>query len=884
MHHKHDKPPGWAKRLLEFFCAPHLLEEIQGDLEEEFRHQLRYHGLKKARVDYVRNVLGFIRPFAIRRKKSATPIFTMKMFKHYAIVSFRNLLRNKSFSAINVMGLALGMTCCLFIYMWVKDERGVDNFHANGKKLFRLYEIVETDGQIWSRYATPFIRSSDDSLGLREVYSVPDDIKANIPDIDFATGYSEGYVLPWGHPETFQLGDKLHKLEGSRAGADFFKMFSFPLVAGDVDNALKDVSSLAISEKMSALFFASPQDALGKTIRFEDRRDFVVTAVFKDLPHNSTLKFDYLINWEVCKTGYINFSSNDWQTIIQVPENTNVEEVAAKITRYVKARTNEKPDSPVKVSVGLQPFGDQYLHSNFVNGKPDGGRIEYVEIFSGVAIFILIIACINFMNLSTARSIRRAKEVGIRKVVGSSVKSLVMQFISESMMLSFFALLISLGLTQLLLPAFNSLTGKETSPLMGEPVNWIFVLGLLVVTGVVAGSYPALYLSSLKPVKVLKGIIRFSNASIFFRKGLTVFQFAMSFCLLIATIVVSRQTDFVQHGHLGYDRENVIYVRVEGEIIPKYNLFKEMLLPMPGIAMVDRSSEAPHSMAFTVDAINWEGKPENFQLGFKPTSVGYDFLQLMNLEVVDGRGFSRAHGDSAAFMINEQAVKHMGIVDPIGKWISAWKKKGRIIGIVKDYHTNSLHESISPLILDVKEDLDFGIIMVKTEPGKTQQALASIENVYKQVNPNYAFAYEFLDAEYEKLYRNEQVISKLSNAFSVLAVMISCLGLLGLVTLSAEQRTKEIGIRKVLGATIASIMVLISKDFVKLIVVAFVIAAPIAGFIMSQWLQSFAYQIPLSWWIFALAGGVSLMFALVTISVQVVRAAVTNPASSLKTE
>jgi putative ABC transport system permease protein len=349
---------------------------------------------------------------------------------------------------------------------------------------------------------------------------------------------------------------------------------------------------------------------------------------------------------------------------------------------------------------------------------------------------------------------------------------------------------------------------------------------------------------------------------------------------------VSQQTSFVEQTNLGYDRENLLYIRVEGELNPRYETFRQMASILPGVKMVDRSSEAPHSMGFTVDgAIKWEGQGANQSVGFKPTSVGFDFLKLMDLKISQGRDFSRDFvTDTSAFMINEEAVKQMGMKDPIGKWISAWQKRGRIIAVLKDYHTNSLHEPIRPLIVDVKEDLYFGIIIIRTEAGKTEEALAGLEKVYKNINPNYPFAFQFLDDEFDKIYRSEQVMSRLSNVFAIVAIMISCLGLLGLVMFSAEQRTKEIGIRKVLGATVANILGLLSKDFLAIVAIAFIIAAPIAAYFMNQWLSGFAFRIELSWWIFGIAGGGALLIALLTISVQAIQSAVANPVKSLKAE
>lgn len=813
----------------------------------------------------------------------------MNMYKHYLTVAFRNLIRHKAFSAINIIGLALGMTCCLFIFLWVQDEKSVDNFHKNGKNLYNVYQTIHTNGQVSGSYTTP-IRAADG-----RAYIPLTDIKEAIPEVEQITFYATGYELPWGHPETFQVGDKIHKLEGSRAGEDFFKMFSYPIIAGDAETALKDLSSIAISRKMAKMFFETPENAVGKSIRYENQIDFVVTAVFENVTQKSSLKFDYLINWESHMTR-MEWASGNVLTTMQLTETADVEHVENKMNRFVQARLDK--NDPIKIELGLQPFRDQYLVANFVNGKPDGGRIEYIKIFSGVAVFILIIACINFMNLATARSVKRAKEVGVRKVVGSSRSSLIGQFFGESLVLSFLALILSLALMHLLLPVFNSFTGKQIASPITEPASWIILIGLMLFTGFVAGSYPAFFLSSLKPVRILKGVVRFTHGAIWFRKGLAVFQFVISIILLIVTLVISRQTSYVQNTHLGYDRENLIYFRIEGDINKKYAVFKEQVSKMPGIAMVDRSSEEPHAMGFVVDendgftetangddAINWEGKEKGASVGFKPASVGFDFLKIMSLKIVEGRDFSRAYAtDTAAFMVNEEAVRQMGLQDPIGKWVSAWDKKGHIIAVLKDYHTHSLHEPIKPVILDVKEDLYFGVVIARTEPGKTKEALESLEAVYKDINPNYPFAYQFLDQEYENLYRNEQVISKLSNAFAALAIIISCLGLLGLVMFSAEQRIKEIGIRKVLGATVTNIVSLLSKDFLTLVCVSFFIAAPIAGYFMNQWLQGFTYKIELSWWIFALAGATALLIALLTICVQAIQSALANPVKSLRSE
>ncbi len=675
-------------------------------------------------------------------------------------------------------------------------------------------------------------------------------------------------------------------MEGSRAGKDFFSLFSYPLITGSKSASLSEMNGIAISRKMADLFFGSPQNAMGKTIRYENKLNFFVSGVFENVPAQSSIKFDFLFNWQA-QQKLMEWASNDFRTYIQLNAGADVKVVEAKINRFLASRLNTTKS--VKTYIGLQKFGDNYLHSNFVNGKPTDGKIEYVQIFSGVAIFILLIACINFMNLATARSSKRAKEVGLRKVVGSSRANLMGQFYGETMLFSLLAMLFSILLLCIFLPSFNHYTGKNISLPFTQASFWLSLTGTAFITGICAGSYPALYLSSLKPVLIIKGVIQFTQGAVWFRKGLTVFQFILSIILLIATIVISQQTRYVQNSNLGYDKGNLFYTRIEGELTNrnKYLLFKQRLSAMPGIDVVDRSTEAPHNMGFeVVDAINWQGKEKNSAVGFKPTSVGFDFLKLMKLKIIEGRDFSGLNPtDSAdAFMVNEEAVRQMGIKNPIGKWVSAWKKRGHIIAVLKDFHSNSFREPIKPIVVDVKEYENFGVVIVRARPGKTKQALASMENIYKDMNPNYPFSYQFVDEEYRKLYNNEQVTAKLSISFSVLAMLISCMGLLGLAIFSTEQRVKEIGIRKVLGASVTQISALLSLDFMRLVLLAIIIASPIAYLLMEKWLQSFAYHTTLHWWVFALAALLTFAIALITVSFKAVKAAMANPVKSLKVE
>ena len=818
----------------------------------------------------------------------------MNLIKHYFKIALRHVWRHRSFSAINIVGLTLGLTCCMFIYVWVADEKSIDNFHEKGDRLYNVYMRTSSVGGVTGRYGAPLL-FQDKRLGV-----VIEDAAQSIPDVEAISLYHAGYTPPWGKRETFKLGDKVYKFEGSRANENFLTMFSFPVIAGDASTALKPGNNVAISRKMSDMFFATPDAAIGQTLRYENKLDLQVTAVVEDLGPNTSMHFDFLASWELHATSQMDWASAVVQVTLLLKPGADPNEVARQL--MVLATPRIEKNEGATTTIGLQPYSDQYLVANFIEGKPDGGRIEYVRIFSGVAVFILVIACLNFMNLATARSAKRAKEVGVRKVIGSSRGHLIGQFFGESLLLSFFALLISVVLIIVLLPAFNEYTGKHIVAPFDQLSTWIAVVGLAIVTGLVAGSYPALFMSSMKPVKVLKGVVSFTRGATWVRRGMAVFQFGLSILLLIATIVMSQQTSYMQNVNLGYNKENLLYLQTEGTLtkFDGYMAFKHAAEKMPGVLMVDKSSEAPHTMSFLVDeddgvretnqvddsAIKWEGKEKGHKVGFKPTSVGFDFLELMDLHVVDGRGFSRDFPtDSAdAFMINEQAVKEMGVKDPIGKWISAWNKKGHIIGILKNYNINSLHEHIRPLIIDVKEYENFGVVLVRTEAGKTKEAIESLTEVYKAINPEYPFSVRFVEEDQNKMYQSEQTMTKLSNVFAVLAIIISCLGLLGLIMFSAEQRTREIGIRKAMGATVSSIVGLLSKDFVKIVLISFVIATPFAAWVMTQWLNGFAYKIELSWWIFASAGIAALLIALFTISFQAFQSARANPVDSLRSE
>lgn len=789
------------------------------------------------------------------------------MIKNFFKVAFRSLWRQKGYSFLNIFGLAIGMACSLLILLWIRDEVAVDNFHAKGDRLYSVYERQYYDGKIESGHYTPGV--------------LPEEMKKTLPDVEMSSGFDGGQRM------TFQVEDKILKEDGAFAGADFLRMFSYPLLEGSAETALAQPVGMAISRKMAVAFFGSPEAAIGKTIRNENRRDLKVTAVFEDLPSIASGKFDFLINW------YAYLDDNSWakdwgnngpETLMLLRKDANPAAFDGKITHFL-AKYNKYMSKSFYIELGIQRFGDVYLHGQIVNGKIEGGRIEYVRLFSLVAIFILCIACINFMNLTTARSVKRAKEIGIRKVVGAVRPALIRQFMAEAILLAMLSAVIALGMVLLALPAFNHLTGKEIVFPYASASFWLSLVVLTIVTGVLSGSYPALFLSNFQPIRVLKGTMRFSPATAWFRKGLVVFQFMLSIVLIIGTIVVSEQIDYVQSVNLGYNRENLVYIPLEGDLTGRYKLFKQEALQLPGVAMVSRASQSPTDIENGTLGVDWDGKDPNNTIMFTNTSVGYDFLKTMGLQLTEGRDYSPAYGtDTVGYILNEEAARRIGYKTPIGQRLTFWGKKGTIIGVVRNFHFNSLHDPIRPLIIHYGEADDYGQVLVRIKAGQTKTTLKGLEELCKQLNPSFPFTYQFADEQYRNLYKSEEVVHGLANCAAALAIFISCLGLLGLAMFTAEQRTKEFGIRKVLGAKAGTLFTLLSKDFLILVLVAFVPASGLAGWAMYEWLQDFAFQISLHWWVFALAGALALLIALATVSFQAIKVALANPVRSLRTE
>jgi ABC-type antimicrobial peptide transport system permease subunit len=710
-------------------------------------------------------------------------------------------------------------------------------------------------------------------------------MKKDLPEVESSTLVfslaKEGLIFNLKTP------DKTLKAEGVFAGKDFFNVFTFPLLSGRASSALQAKKDMAISANLARNLFGSETNAIGKSIEFEItgmKRICEVSAVFKNPPANSSMQFDFALSQDMLindlwTNGQV-WTNEGPSTYLLLKPGTDVASFNHKIKDYLKGYFKE-----TQFSLFVRPYADAYLYGTYENGKQAGGRISYVKLFSFVALFILIIACINFMNLSTARASRRMKEVGIKKTMGSSRRALAFQFLAEAIMMAFLSFLVACVMVVLLLPAFNDITGKTLTvtfdlTLMG------YILVAVLLTGLLAGSYPAFYLSGFKTVNILKGNIKNPLAELLARKGLVVFQFIVSLVLIISVLVIHQQVSFIQDKKLGYDRDQVIYFDKEGTVFEHSDAFLAELKKMPGIinaSAIQQNIVQTGNSASTYD-VNWPGKNAAQAFNFMVRNVDIGLFETLGIQLKEGRFFSQEFGQNESSLIfNETAIKMMGLTNPIGTKIAMWGKEMQIAGVVKDFHFSSLHEAIAPMLFRYDPGKT-ALIMAKIEAGKEKATLAKLEDFYKKYNPGYALNYKFLDAAYQAQYVSEQRVSTLSTYFALLAILISCLGLFGLAAFNAEVRFKEIGIRKVLGATAGNLVYLLSKDFFKLVMIAVLISFPIAWWAMSSWLNGFAYKVNLQAAVFLVALIVISVLTFLTVGFQALKAAIANPVKNLRTQ
>ncbi len=778
-------------------------------------------------------------------------------------------MRQKGITAINIVGLTLGLTCSMLILLWIGNEMKFDRTHKDGDRIYKmLFNIQYPDGSIntWTNAPQP----------LEEV------LEKEYPEIEHAM------LISWNGDRLLTLGDQNFKKPGVFASEDMFEVFDTPFIVGKKETALKEKKSIVITDKLAQILYGNDwrqKEIIGSTIVVEKEDILMVTGVVPAPTTNSSIQFDYVIpfklglDYQPWNREWGNFNN---RMFVKLREGVEVNEFNEKVEDVVK--THRKNGEGDDTHAFVYPIEDLYLYGKFDNGVNIGGRIEYIQIFGAVSIFVLVLACINFMNMATARSFRRAKEVGIRKVVGANKRSLIFQFIGESILITLFSLVLAVGLSQLLLPVFNELTNQSLYLDFQNLNYWLFGVLFLIVTSLLAGFYPAFFISGFKPVSVLKGSLATSHNAIFFRKTLVVFQFFLSMIMIISTFVVQMQIDFIMNRNLGLDKENVMIYGLNNESYTHFQAIKNDLLQHPEIVSVTTLNQNPLNVGSSATGMEWEGKKEGEEIEFSHLWVTYDFIETLGMELMDGRDFSPDFGtDSSAFLVNEAAIKAMGLENPVGSAFNGfWIEDGKIIGVIKDFHSGSIYNSIDPLIVIMDEEPYQ--MYIRTASEKTGDAIAILENIHNKYSKNYPFEYQFMNDNYNQMYKSEMVMGKLSNFFAVLAILISCLGLIGLASLTTSQRVKEIGIRKVMGATIANILFLLSKDYFKLIVISFVISAPVAYYFTASWLENFAFKIDMLWWIYPITGLLVIVVALLSVGSLSIKAAVTNPVESLRDE
>ncbi len=789
------------------------------------------------------------------------------MFKNYFKTALRNLTKNKTFSFINIAGLAIGMASAMLILLWVQNELSYDNFYKNKDRLYQTWSKDKGNGGIincWSNTPKPL------AAALKQEY----------PEVEKATRVS------WDQTHLFTIGEKKMNLTGASVDNDFLNMFGFPFLKGNANTALNNSYNIVITKKLAKKLFGN-DDAMGKNLQIDNKYNYTISGVMKDLPNNTQFDFEYLVPWHfmsLTNQDDSDWASNSTHNYVLLKPNTNLTAFNKKIANIII----KHGQSDWTTQVFLYPVSKLHLYSNFENGIPVGGKIDIVKVFILIAVFILLIACINFMNMSTARSEKRAKEVGIRKVVGARKGSLITQFICESIFIAFIAGILALIIVQLCLPAFNTLTKKELAIEYGNVYFWLSFIGFILFTGIIAGSYPAFFLSSFRPVVVLKGTFKKANALITPRKALVVLQFTFAIAMIICTIIIEQQINYAQERESGYNKNNLLYIPLNGDMTKNIDLIKNDLIGT-GIATSVTKTSAPITEGWASGGSNWQGQPANDKTEFNFFNVDGNIVKTAGLTLLSGRDIDvkTYPTDSNAVLVNEAAVKAMNMKNPIGQIIDtgAWNTDWHVVGVVKDFIIQSPYESIKPMIIQGPKANWFNFLHIKfTDTHSTAYNIAATEKIFKQFNPLYPFEYHFVDEAYAKKFSDEQTTGTLTALFAALTIFISCLGLFGLATYMAENRIKEIGVRKVLGASVTNITVLLSKNFVKLVAMSIVIASPVAWWAMHQWLEGYEYRIHISWWIFLIAGFVAILIALITVSFQAIKAAIANPVKSLRTE
>ena len=790
------------------------------------------------------------------------------MLKSYFKIALRNLIKNRGYSFINIGGLAVGLASSILILLWVADEYSFDKFHTNYNSIYKLYQSQEWNmGHIGTGNSMP--------------YPMKEAVLAASSKIKLSC------MTNWGEGNMLQAGDKRMNKYGLSASEDFLEMFSFPTMKGDNNTALNDPNSIVLTESTAKAFFGAAE-AMGQFVRIDNFKELKVTGVIKDVPAQSEFKFDYLLPfayYESTQPWIIEHAKNNWnnnsfQMYVQLQESATEDEVNKSIRDLIKKNNDKAPTA----KLFLHPMSKWRLQGNFEEGKNTGGLIDYVQLFTAIAVFVLIIACINFMNLATARSESRAREVGIRKSIGSRRNELIVQFLGESIAITTLAFILAVAVVELVLPFYNLLVSKNISVDYTNPMVWLTSIGLILIIGLLTGSYPAFYLSGFQPVKVLKGKIDASKGGSTPRKVLVVLQFVFSIFLIIGTVVIYQQIMHVKSRDMGYDRENLIQIWTNGELETNFQTIREELERTGAVKSVCKSN-SPVTSIFSNNEVKWQGMPTDSRVSFSTIATEYDYVETIGAKMIEGRDFSREYkSDTMAVLINEAAVKMMGMENPIGQKIEWGGGQFEIIGVMQDMVMDRPTAPIEPMTLLFMPGWSSTITIRLSKTDDTKASLAQVESVFKKHNPSYPFEYQFTDDLFNKKFTNLNLVSRLAGIFATLAIAITCLGLLGLAAFTVQQRTKELGIRKVMGATVASLVLLISKDFTRLVLFAFAIAAPVSWWYLNNFLQRYEYRIEMGYWVLGAVGVFALGITIVMVSTQALKAAMANPSKSLRSE
>lgn len=861
---KQSHPPKWVNRLLAQWCKSELLEEIEGDLLEYYQFWVEKYPSRKANLLYVLHALKFLRPFAIKKPRSFNSNFST-MLKHALLISFRGFKRYKSSFLINLMGLSIAFASVILIYLWVNDELLMDKFHEKKADIYLVMTRMDF-GNGWQT-----TENTAGPLGPLLLEQMPEIAKE---------------VRVAKHMENVTLAneEKIVKADGHYVTDDFFNVFTFPLIHGDKDNLWGDPNGIILSESLAIKLFGSVQYAIGQLVTYQDEKQHTVSGIFEDVPKQSSERFDFLLSYDqaaITKTYLYDWGSQSTQLYLVLNSDTDIEVFNKKIYDFI-GKHNERRGYRKPFAVA---YADHYLYNTYENGIQAGGQITYVRFFSITAIFILLIASINFMNLSTARASRKLKEIGVKKIVGAHRGALAFQYLLEAVIVAIMSLCMSFVIALQLVPSFNDLTGKQLN-LNLSPEFLLITIATTLIIGVISGMYPSLYLSGLKPITIFKGKLNKSTGELWTRKGLVVIQFAISSALVVFVLVIYQQVDFIQSKSLGYNKDQVIHFAIEGKMEEQQTkqTFLNQLNRLSGVVSASCARVSMAGNPWGIGGLQWPGQKNEDRSYFQHMIAYHDVLKTLDIQLLEGREYSSNYtNEETKVIFNEAAIKYMGLEDPIGTHIKFRGQDKEIIGVVKNFHFKSLHQEIKPMMINFWPSR-LSSFMIKIEVGREKETLEQIETLYTSFNPGFLFDCKFLNDNYQEHYQAEQRASLLSRYFALVAILISCLGLFGLAVFTAERRIKEIGIRKVMGASILNIVQLLSGDFAKMVGIAVVVAIPSSYFLAREWLDSFAYRIGLQWWYFVGAGLLTLLIAWLAVSWQTVKAARQNPTELLRSE